>query len=414
MPRSNRPVTLKDLHGGIESGRNDSDTGSTKVTRGDHNNSRFNTLESTFAQKYATNSSFVPPKVCHIPTLAKAEQALEMLRRVVREFMPIIQRRCYNVVSISELCCCNDGLDFEPNRRRKLHKMSNNIWGYNRTTWSGGKKSHTIHLRLRHPNKSNHESRLHVYEDVAGTLAHELAHCEYGPHNKQFYKLMDDILEEHASLMSSNLSLGADSMPAFGGVGHTLGTGTNGNSSSSARTARIQALDGQKLGGDSQFQQWMTPREAAVAAAMARHRQQQMRLRGNRCCRPCTINRSQSGESSDEEEVVVIQTDPTLGDLRPAKKMDMEGTKKSRAQYDGEQPNPQPVKRKRPGLKSVPKVQKNAGAPSKQPSLSSVEVIDLTIDDENIINNGVHWNCSRCTFRNKPIDSICNMCSHPR
>jgi hypothetical protein len=55
-----------------------------------------------------------PFKFCCIPKLPNASQAESLLLRVVREFQPIIARRGYNVASISEMCCCNDGLDFEP------------------------------------------------------------------------------------------------------------------------------------------------------------------------------------------------------------------------------------------------------------------------------------------------------------
>ncbi|KAL7572540.1 hypothetical protein ACA910_000363 [Epithemia clementina (nom. ined.)] len=441
MARTNHPVTLNDLKtGGFGGGSSDAGAATNTsryndgVVSGLNSSSRppsYNTLASTMERKYAVNPSFQPPKVCHIPTLAKADEAAAMLQRVVREYLPIMQRRGYNVVSISELCCCNDGLDFEPRRRRKLNKLANNVWGYNRTTWSGGRKSHTIHLRLRHPNQGNHESRMHLYEDVAGTLAHELAHCEFGPHNQQFYALMDDILEEHASLMASGLTLVAESMPAFGGTGNVLG-GNNHNekNDAAARAARLQALDGQKLGGDANFQQWMTPREAAVAAAMARHRQQQLRLRGNHCCRPCTVNEmnSEGGDEDEEEEVVIVETNPNH-EARNTKdnnnrKHDerKQTTGGGRKQQEGQNTRhnnpPQPTTR----TKRPPEEMDCKPSAAAKPFLARrpVDVIDLTddgpdSDEQQPCRTDMSlWNCPRCTFRNESSFSRCGMCNQPR
>lgn len=128
----------------------------------------------------------------HIPNLMSDKVCEDTLKRIHQEFLPIIRRRKFNVKSISELCCCGDGLDHRPKRGRKLRKMSNNVLGYNMTRWHGRSKTHTIHLRLRNPNNHN---QLFAWEDVAGTMAHELSHCVHGPHNAAFYKLMEEILE---------------------------------------------------------------------------------------------------------------------------------------------------------------------------------------------------------------------------
>jgi hypothetical protein len=248
-----------------------------------------------------------PASARHILSLPNADQAKTLLERVVREFEPIAKQRGYNVLSVSELCCCNDGLDFDPTtngkKRRKRRKMANNIWGYNQTTSSGARKSHTIHLRLRHT--TNHHTRFLPYEDVAGTLAHELAHCVHGPHDAKFYKLMDEILDQHAGLMASNLSSNGASIPSFAGAGQALGG--NQNMAGARQQQQKQALPGYKLGGENLFTQWMTPAEAAVAAAEARRRQQQLRLRGDHCCRPCTIEIDDSDEEGEEENDDVVE-----------------------------------------------------------------------------------------------------------
>lgn len=128
----------------------------------------------------------------HIPNLLSDKVCEDTFNRIHQEFLPIIQRRKFNVKSISELCCCGDGLDHTKGKRRKLRKMANNVLGYNMTRWHGRSKTHTIHLRLRNPKNHN---QLFPWEDVAGTMAHELSHCVHGPHNAAFYKLMEEILE---------------------------------------------------------------------------------------------------------------------------------------------------------------------------------------------------------------------------
>jgi hypothetical protein len=363
-------------------------------------------------------------KCCHILSLPNAEQAKTLLERVVREFEPIAKQRGYNVLSVSELCCCNDGLDFDPtangNKRRKRRKMSNNIWGYNQTTSSGARKSHTIHLRLRHT--SNHHTRFLPYEDVAGTLAHELAHCVHGPHDAKFYKLMDEILDQHAGLMASNLSSKGASIPSFAGAGQALGG--NQNMAGARQQQQKQALPGYKLGGENLFTQWMTPAEAAVAAAEARRRQQQLRLRGDHCCRPCTIEIDESDEEGEEDEVVedgkVVarpfeqsKSIPNNDDnkkrpsaIAPAETIDIE--------------NLQPTVAKKPKSK-VPAV---ASLPA-----SGSGCIDLTEDsgDDEAVTVGRskkaatsrtsqhdEWPCIKCTFVNVPRALACSICQAER
>lgn len=47
-----------------------------------------------------------------------------------------------------------------------------------------------VKLRLRRP---NNEWDFYPYEQILDTMLHELCHNEYGPHNADFYKLLDEI-----------------------------------------------------------------------------------------------------------------------------------------------------------------------------------------------------------------------------
>ena len=433
----------------------------------------------------------------HIPTLPHADYAKALLERVVREFEPIAHERGYNIRSVSELCCCHqDGLDFAEmkkknnnsassatssssssssrgagRRRQKLRKQPDTIWGYNMTTRSAqGRSSHTIHVRLRH---ARHHDRFHAYEDVAGTLAHELAHCEHGPHNDKFYKLMDDILDQHAMLRLSHATSSGSSSSSllsgmylprspvpFAGTGRVLGRAppTAPGAPTKPATVLAQAVrqqpqqqqqqqqqnqdpsKGYQLGGDSCFTQWMTPAEAAVVAAQARRRQQQLlRLRGDRCCRPCIIELHDTDEEEqagdDRDETVKRQDHSQCGETvweePPSRRRD-----KKRAPPSGEAPmvgQTVAVDDDDDGDDEG-----NQKPRSKQKTLRPTQsnVVDLTLeedDDDEAENASVGgypenrttsakptkdndlslmltWSCSQCTFLNQPLALACSIC----
>lgn len=378
---------------------------------------------------------------CHIPTLPNAQHAETLLQRVVREFQPIVTRRNYNVLSISEMCCCNDGLDFQPTaagaKRRKRRIMSHNIWGYNQTTFGRNRNnSHTIHVRLRHP--TDH-ARLLSYEDVAGTLAHEISHCEHSQHNAKFYKLMDDILDEHAGLLASQLRTNGTPMAAFTGPGTALGSSSfhgTGNrlggggsvathpnnvprhSSSNNDDDDDSKIRGRTLGGDPTFVSWMTPAEAAVAAAEARRRQQHLRLRGEHCCRPCTINISDDEDEDDDEKIDDESIKESKHD-RPIAAAEISIVVKRRmdaAPADDK-------KKKRPGDNAVKEKRFQTNSLN---AADSSECIDLTLgedeDQKPAATNRAsatrlawqEWACHQCTFHNRPLALACDMCSAVR
>jgi DNA-dependent metalloprotease WSS1 len=381
--------TLKDIAngGGFQEGTISPKAASQSMQHyGDSENSRRNSQHTTNPQ--------LSPQCLHITTLPNPDAAKSLLEQVVREFAPIVSRRGYNVRTVSEMCCCGDGLT----KRRGGRLMGSNIWGYNQTHTmsSSDTKYHEIHLRLRH---AKMHTRLHDYEDVAGTLAHELAHCEHGPHNQHFYKLMDEILDEHAGLMSSGLAAlhqknstsaafggqalgrnGADTMASgvFGGEGQVLG--------GKAVAASRLLVSGRCLGGDKVFAQWMNPVEAAVAAAESRRRQAQMRLRaGDHCC------------------VIEILDDD--GD-EPHNSSTNASSNKSTLTN---RPN-DPKENGESSISTGPTVKKQKGPAS--------AIIDLTCGDEDDGNTddqqrqpNIDWSCHRCTFRNLQASWVCGMCS---
>lgn len=115
-------------------------------------------------------------KVQHIPHLPSAEKAQSILERIKKEFGPIATARKWNITSLTEMCCCDDGAHHTMNHKTDYNgktnskkkgrgvQMSAQVWGYNLSSWYGGRKSSKIHLRLRDP--QNH-SYLLPYESVA-------------------------------------------------------------------------------------------------------------------------------------------------------------------------------------------------------------------------------------------------------
>ena len=59
----------------------------------------------------------------HIPSLPDEKTAAGILRRIHSEFSTIIEKRGWNVTSITEMCCCGDGLRFSEEEEDKCHAL---------------------------------------------------------------------------------------------------------------------------------------------------------------------------------------------------------------------------------------------------------------------------------------------------
>ncbi|KAG7365572.1 WLM domain containing protein [Nitzschia inconspicua] len=410
--------------------------------------------KSGFCQPVTSSTSNITKKPsipCHvIPNMPQGNVCEETLQRIHREFLPIIQRRGYNIKSISELCCCGDGLDFiKGSRRVQCQRMGNNVLGYNQTVLSSSSSTrsqryHTIHLRLRHPGQ---HGSLFSWEDVAGTMAHELAHCVHGRHNEQFFKLMDEILEEHYQLQLHGTNGPSWLKPTNSHLVHRPGRVQD----SAAVIASMPDSSGQRLGGNKsrgksrlvdEFDNGrklgdvggsrgvtslnMSPRELrelAAKAAEARQRQlQQVRRMIIRAKEPCIIEILDDDDDDDDDDY----SEQAEGDeSKPAKRF------KQNADSDEVRPS---AKRNRAssmvnsgdtteeicGSKGDIRVSKNDGR--SKDSKSEVEeervqpnhgkkitVIDLTSSDSHHSDNGIH--CKTCTFKNDSNCSNCAMCA---
>ncbi|KAG0202908.1 hypothetical protein BGX28_004725 [Mortierella sp. GBA30] len=151
-----------------------------------------------------------------------------------------------------------------------------------------------IQLCLRY---HNDENRFLPWEEIIGTMLHELAHNIRGPHDAQFYKAMSDLNDEYDKIVASGYTgLGFDAIgQRLGGsrIGGTLAGGLVGSGSRAAAVAAAEKrrrlnemmlpAGGRKLGGTNAdkdptskafWEKWHSPGELAALAAEQRAKDQ--------------------------------------------------------------------------------------------------------------------------------------------
>lgn len=197
-------------------------------------------------------------KCCHkLSTLGWSQDAYarSLLQRATDQVRPIMAKRRWAVPLVAE-----------------FYPPATNLLGMNR---GHGSK---IELRLRSPRDRD---AFLSYETILGTLLHELAHIDVGPHNAQFYKLLDELNAECDALIAQGNDGTGDR--AFGGRGQRIGEGLRGNvprhvareravraAQQRARVGRLMQGGGQRLGGRAEVARSCDPRMMALAAAKRR------------------------------------------------------------------------------------------------------------------------------------------------
>lgn len=331
-------------------------------------------------------------RIQHIEELPESDKAAAILRRIRKEFATLIDKRGWSVTSVTEMCCCGDGLDCLKKRKTKV--MPDNVLGYNQSRrYSRSRRMvHDIHLRLRHPRSH----ALFSYEDVAGTMIHELAHCVRGPHDDKFYKAMEEIEEQYAVFMTKGVVVDRDGFPIGSNEAYVLGGSENSKSSEASRRKVLDAAEkrrknqGHRLGGEFAIQRIpKNPREAARLAA-------ERRLRDDQKC-ICTevIEILDDEESDDEIEVIEVTSKPSS----PLRRR----TRPRRGEDNDSE------------LDAKPKAKAD----------ESSDVIDLTRTDSPIISRekmtsgskrmaNRNWSCPHCTLSNPALALTCGACCSER
>lgn len=352
-------------------------------------------------------------RVQHIPALPDEDVACNMLMRIESEFSTIAVKRGWNITSLTEMCCCDDGIHYLVSNRRNSQRgkrtMPDSVWGYN---LSSGRRHFSIHIRLRMP--STHH--LLPYEEVARTMAHEMAHCAHGSHSADFYEMMEDIQRQHKDFLQKGVVLDQQGFPMGSDQVYTLGGGNCRSSmvklknQDNHRKKSSWLISGQVLGtANTNSSKRTNPssclenrnkrlREAARIAAEKRQ------LDESKCCLPCTeIIEILDDENVDKDPNDAGQKTDSLKTIDLT--VDEDKVKKHRIflrtrTTNNYEPN------------SSGELHKISSRPNSNSSYSSKKV------------KLVSWSCNQCTYINKNHDEgtilkqlpilVCDICNTPR
>ncbi|KAL2916069.1 hypothetical protein HK105_204493 [Polyrhizophydium stewartii] len=100
-----------------------------------------------------------------------AEAALALLHRIAAHVRPVMKRRSLRVGALEEFYPTNPGL------------LGINV-----------NRGQTIRIRLRRPGD---DTAFLEFDDLVGTMLHELTHNIHGPHDSAFYKYLDGLFDEY-------------------------------------------------------------------------------------------------------------------------------------------------------------------------------------------------------------------------
>ncbi|KAF9428005.1 hypothetical protein BGZ94_003642 [Podila epigama] len=169
------------------------------------------------------------------------EEALRILKRVATMVKPIMKAHNWKIGTLAEFY------------RSGLLGMNTN-------------KGAKIELCLR---KHDNENEFLPWQEIIGTMLHELAHNIRGPHDAQFYKAFDDLYDEYDKVVDSGYT-----GEGFDASGHRLGT----NGLSGRFGARGNCLGGGQAKSDAGALVGSNAMAAAAAAAEKRRQVNELML----------------------------------------------------------------------------------------------------------------------------------------
>ncbi|KAI9260555.1 WLM domain-containing protein [Phascolomyces articulosus] len=307
----------------------------------------------------------------------RSDEALQLLKRVASQVKPIMRKRGWKVVHFCEFFPTNP-----------------NLLGVNVN------RGYKINIRLR-PHYD--DSAFLEYNDLLGTMLHELTHIVRVPHDNVFYKILDELNDELDNLLMT----GQKGYLAFDGQGNKLGNGlgsTYGDSRSRALAAAEQRrktqgmmipVGGVRLGGEkkNRLEKSLTP--AQMAARAAERRIQDKKWCGGMQLEQESTPSSPFSSSSKSPEVITI---PDSSDEE--NDYETHGQKRSRNDIDTHPPTKKPIIK-------IPDTRPPINSNSKQVSSSTSETrIQPSKQEETQIG----WICGTCTFQNTPLILACGMC----
>lgn len=164
----------------------------------------------------------------HLSTKSHARDALALLSSLAAEALPLVKKHGWRIGLL-----------------REFYPSQSNLLGTNLN------RGQVVSLRLR-PASNEHEFL--PFDDLMGTLLHELAHNEVGPHDARFYALLDELNVEYDALLAARKA--HSQAKALGGRGKGNGTVTLAEAKRRAVAralgqARGTGVDGKVLGGST-------------------------------------------------------------------------------------------------------------------------------------------------------------------
>ncbi|KAL9228442.1 hypothetical protein vseg_004025 [Gypsophila vaccaria] len=181
------------------------------------------------------------------------EEARKILEDVAKQVQPIMYKHQWKVPLLSEFCPSEPAL------------MGLNI--------GGGAE---IKLRLR---RQERQWDFFKYEQILDTMLHELCHNEHGPHDADFYKLLDGLRLECEELMAKGIT---GTGRGFDVPGRRLGGFSKPPPFPLLRQHALEAAQrraqhgallpsgARRIGGDSSIKAVLSPNQAAAMAAERR------------------------------------------------------------------------------------------------------------------------------------------------
>jgi len=319
-------------------------------------------------------------RITVLTELDRADEAQKILEKVCWQVQPIMRKHQWSVALVTE---------FLP--------RSPNLLGMN--TNSGEK----IEIRMR---KSKTSDFL-PYEDLLGTMLHELVHNEIGPHNAKFYKLLDELTKECDELLAKGTGgRGA----GFDLPGMKLSN--EAHNPSSSRDGRMKALKaaedrtkkqqlmtpggGIRLGGQAPPSN-RTPAQMAAEAAMRRAKDDLWCHTGRDSVQGldtahATLPSDLATTSTQDGSAGVTKTADCA---RPAS-LAQEPPAKGDYRRQSAEKQPTPV---RSASSSGSGRDLSASVITKKPRLES---------------KPADWNCAVCTLRNTGTSTACTACETPK
>ena len=251
------------------------------------------------------------------------------------------------------------------------------------------------------------------FNDLLGTMLHELVHISRSPHDAVFYKLLDELWDEYESEIDSRIPDGSV---------------VGGRQMSDLEAKRIQIMSaekraalakvmipagGRRLGGHGGSHRPKDLRQAILDAA-------ERRARDSKWCGEDHGNDDDGKLDDSYDEIVAVvgagPSNPSLG-----KRSSMPSKSNGKSNSASKPLPPQPKKR----------VLKESGRNKEKSDTPEVIILDSSDDEqggptsstmlgkkkprtENTQQQHLEWTCRVCTLINKPVFLACDACANPR